>query len=148
MAKEGKSIRWIVTVSMIFMAYLAWGFLAGSYAGSSGGAVLVTGGRRSGAILLFLSGIYSFIATSITQIPNFFSVILWHLQNRIWLPILFVFLELGILGGGVALQKLEDNLSAPQRRRREAERPVSAAGKSSSSKVAKRKKKKRRPPGA
>lgn len=64
---------------------------------------------------MLISAIYSFVATSITQLPNFFSVITWHLQNRIWLPILFVVLECGIVAGGYGLQKLEENLDGPKK---------------------------------
>lgn len=116
MPKDEKSIRWIVTVSMIFMAYLAWGFLAGSYAGHSGGAVTpVVVGRRTSRIFMIIMGIYSFVATSLQQLPNIFSVISWHLQNRIWLPILFIVLECGIFAGGYGLHKLEQNLNGPKK---------------------------------
>lgn len=113
MVKQEKSIRWIVTMAMILMAYLAWGFLAGSYAGSAGGAVAPVVGRRTSGFIMLILGVYSFIATSIQQLPNFFSVLLWHLQNRIWLPILFIVLECGIVAGGYGLQKLEENLNGP-----------------------------------
>jgi hypothetical protein len=43
-----------------------------------------------------------------------FSVIMWHLQNRIWLPILFIVLECGIVAGGYGLEKLENNLAGPK----------------------------------
>ena len=72
MAKQDKSIRWNVTMCMILVAYLAWGFLAGSYAGNSGGAVAPVVGRRTSGIIMLIMGMYSFIATSIVQLPNFF----------------------------------------------------------------------------
>jgi uncharacterized membrane protein YhdT len=114
MAKQDKSIRWNVTMCMILVAYLASGFLAGSYAGNSGGAVAPVVGRRTSGIIMLIMGMYSFIATSIVQLPNFVSVIMWHLQNRIWLPILFVVLECGIVAGGYGLEKLENNLAGPK----------------------------------
>ena len=78
----------------------------------------MTGGRRTSGILMLVSAIYSFVATSITQVPSFFSVISWHLSHRIWLPLLFLFLEAGVLAGGYGLKKLEENLSKPKKRRR------------------------------
>ena len=118
MADDSKSIRWVVTAAMIFVAYLAWGFMAGSYAESShvGGVII---GRRGliAASTMLLSAIYSFVATSIWELPNFFSVISWHFSNRIWLPILFILLEVAIVFGGVGLQRLEDNLSKSRGRR-------------------------------
>jgi hypothetical protein len=114
MAKQDKSIRWTVTMCMILVAYLAWGFLAGSYAGNSGGAVAPVVGRRTSGIIMLIMGMHSFIATSIVQLPNFVSVIMWHLQNRIWLTILFVVLECGIVAGGYGLEKLENNLAGPK----------------------------------
>ncbi|MCA9057444.1 MAG: hypothetical protein KDA85_03060 [Planctomycetaceae bacterium] len=117
MAEQGKSIRWIVIWSSVLLVYLAWGFMAGSFAGSTHG-VIVTGRRRPNAIGMLLSALYTFVITSILELPNFLTVIGWTFQNRIWIPILFLMLEIGLLAGGYGLQKLEQNLSAPRSKRR------------------------------
>ena len=127
MAEEGKSIRWIVIVSMIFVAYLGWGFMAGSYAEIGATALPEVGnlrirrGRGMG-IALLISAVVSFVVTSITELPNFFSVISFHMSNRIWLPILFIVLEGLVLAGGYGLQKLEENLEKPRHRRKKKKR--------------------------
>ena len=110
-SKDGKSITWIVTASVILVAYLGWGFMAGSYAGSSGGAIHFGPSSR-------ISAVYSFVITSITQLPSFFSVIGWHLSNRIWLPLLFVILEVAVIAGGVGLNRLEQSLEGNKKRPR------------------------------
>ena len=115
---EGKSIRWIVIASMLFVAYLGWGFLAGSYSGSANADGVVIGRRGTAGLTLMASAIYSFIATSVMQLPAFFQVISWHFSHRIWLPILIVLVEIGIAAGGVGLKRLEENLSRPPKRRR------------------------------
>lgn len=108
-SKDGKSITWIVTASVILVAYLGWGFMAGSYAGSSGGAVNFGPSLR-------MSAVYSFVITSITQLPSFFSVIGWHLSHRIWIPILFVILEVAVIAGGVGLNRVEQSLEGKKKR--------------------------------
>jgi hypothetical protein len=110
---EGRSVRWVVFTSMIFVAYLAWGFMAGSYAANTHSAGIIVGGGELGILTMLISAIYSFVATSIMETTNFFSIISWHFSNRIWLPILFILLEAGIALSGFALQKLEVNLSNP-----------------------------------
>ncbi len=117
MERDGKSIRWIVIWTMLFMAFLAWGFMAGSCAGNTH-AVHIASRRGSAIWTFFIFGVYSFLATSIYELPNFFSVISWHFSNRIWLPLLFIVLEVAIALSGVGLQKLEDNLSTSDRHRR------------------------------
>jgi hypothetical protein len=78
---------------------------------------MTAGGRTNGRLLL-ISAVFSFIVTSITQIPKFFTIISWHISNRIWLPILFIVLEAAVLAGGYGLKKLEENLSKPPGRRK------------------------------
>jgi len=114
---EGKSIRWIVIASMLFVAYIGWGLLAGSYAGDAHADGVVAGRREVAGLTLLASAIYSFIATSLMELPNFFRVISWHFSNRLWLLVLIVLAEVGVAGGGYGLKKLEENLSQPRRRR-------------------------------
>ncbi len=120
MSSEGKSIRWIVIASVILVAYLGWGFMAGSYAENShvGGVIVVsTRGSLSGGSMM-LSAVFSFVATSVMELPNFFRVISWHFSNRIWLPIVFIILEVLVVAGGYGLKKLEEQLESPRNRRR------------------------------
>jgi hypothetical protein len=131
MAESEKSISWIVTAVMIVIAIFGWGFLAGSYDGAhsemqySDGQTEFEGlpvrarrpGRWSVVAGAINAGIY-FTATSFKQLPNFFSVISWHLTNRIWLPGIILVLEAGAFVGGLALTSLEKKLAQPYRRRR------------------------------
>jgi len=122
---EGKSIRWVVIVAMILVAYVAWGCLAAAYAGRDGntGVMGMGGGRlRSRGIMMMISLALSFLVTSVTQIPNVFSVISWNFSNRLWLPVLFIVVEICIGVGGIGLQKLENNLAQPTGRRKKKKR--------------------------
>lgn len=119
MTSENKSIRWTVTVAMIFAAYIGWGMMAGSYAANSHVAGVVVGRRGPiAAVTMLISAIYSFVATSVAEIPNCFTVLSWHLSNRIWLPIVFLLVEVGIVFGGIGLSRLEENLSKSRKRRK------------------------------
>ncbi len=126
MAKDhqGKSIQWIVVVAMIFVAYLGWGFMAGSYADIGREALSMAGRPRSVrtgrgfGIALLVSAVVTFVGHSISEIPNFFSVISYHLSNRIWLPIIFLVLEALILAGGWGLMVLEKKLDGHGKRPR------------------------------
>ena len=120
---EGRSITWVVKISVILVAYLGWGFMAGSYAGTlGGGAVIIrpdnVGSLRYRALDVLGSAVLSFVITSIMQLPSFFSVIGWHFSNRIWLPILFVTLEVAVIAGGFGLKRLEQSLDGEKKKRR------------------------------
>ncbi len=120
---KGKSIRWVVIMSMIFVAYVAWGCPASSWAGSEGdGSFVVIGRGRSRGILMLVSAIVSFLVTSVAELPNLVTVISWNFTNRLWLPILFIVLEACILAGGFGLQQLENNLAKPAGRRKKKRR--------------------------
>ena len=118
MTSDHKSIRWTVTVAMIFVGYLAWGFMAGSYAANShAGGIIVNSPLLFADDIMMISAIDSFVATSILEIPNLPVVISWNFANRVWLPILFFLLEVGILIGGLGLQRLEQKHSNSRGRR-------------------------------
>lgn len=124
MAEAEKSVTWIVVAAAIFVAVFGWGFLAGSYAGAN--ATLMSemnddelqdldtrlpARARRGAIS-------AFIGNAIEQLPNMPAVVSWHFSNRVWLPILIGVAMLGVIGGGFALKKVEQNLSQPKHRHR------------------------------
>jgi|GEM_PF-1853565 len=116
---NGKSILWVVITSMILVAYVAWGCLASSYAGSEGdGSLTMIGRGRSRGILMLVSAIISFLITSVAELPNLFTVISWNFANRIWLPILFAVVEVGLLAGGFGLHQLEKKLSGSRRKKK------------------------------
>lgn len=136
MSDSEKSITWIVTAVMIVVAVFGWGFLAGSYAGAhtetqfSEGRIGAPAGpndqeihlaRRPGrgsVIAVAVAAAITFTFTAVQQLPNFFSVMLWHLSNRIWLPGIIVGLEVLVFIGGFFLKSLERQLAQPYRKRR------------------------------
>ena len=123
MADGEKSVTWIVVAAAIFVAYLGWGFMAGSYTGAHTPSISdmtdeelddlkAARTRRSGR-----NPIGAFVMNSIGQLPNLPAVISWHFSNRIWLPILVMLALAGVIGGGFALKRLEQNLNQPRYRR-------------------------------
>lgn len=115
---EGKSIRWVTIAALLFVLYVGWGLMAGSYAGGAHAGAVISGRRGGAGIGLMASAVFSFVATSIMELPNFFAVMSWHSSNRIWLPILILIVAVGVCGGGYGLHKLEQNLSKPRRKKR------------------------------
>lgn len=116
--KKERSIKWIVIMSMIFVAYVGWGFMATSWPGAAVPEVAPPEGTtvrvsaRGFGFALLIASILTFLVNSVTQLPNLFSVIAWQFSNQIWLPILFIILEGLIVAGGVGLVKLEAHLAA------------------------------------
>jgi hypothetical protein len=122
-----KSITWIVTAVMIVIAVFGWGFLAGSYVGAhpverkiqvpTANVSDIRVGRES-VITVGIAASAVFIYTAVTQLPNFFTVILWHLTDRIWLLVLLLLLEVLAVAGGWSLRQLEQQLAKPYQPRR------------------------------
>jgi hypothetical protein len=104
--KDGKSLIWLFAILAMFVTFFGWGFLANSYAIShhTPTSKMAAGDDAMGR----------FIAISIEQLQNVSSVITWHFENRIWLPILVIFAEVGVIGGFVVLKKVETALSLPR----------------------------------
>lgn len=148
MAEDSKSIGWIVGASMILVAYLGWGMMAGGWAGleveaieSAAGSGRVRTARGFG-LALMVAAVVNFLVVSVTQLPEFFDVLSWHFTDRIWVPILIVLLEGALLAGGVALYRLEKTLNAPARRNASSAPPLPLP---SDAPRKKRRRKKRRP---
>lgn len=122
-ADGDKSLTWVVAMVMIAIALFGWGFLAGSYAGAhapnmsemTAEELKDLGDRtpersRRGAL-------EAFIGNALEQLPNFPTVISWHMSNRAWLPITIVVLEVGAVLGGFVLKRVEKALEAPRKSR-------------------------------
>jgi hypothetical protein len=95
MPEQNKSVGWVVGMLFLAVAYAGWGFLAIDYFQHAD-----AGGERE----------TSFWINSITQISNFPTVISHALQNRLWLILLIVGLEVGVLILWGVLRKLEREL--------------------------------------
>jgi hypothetical protein len=124
MAEEEKSLTWIVVAAAVFIAVVGWGILAGSYAGAHATSISDMSAdelqeldtrsptrARRGAVS-------AFVGNAIEQLPNLPAVISWHFSNRIWLLILIGLAMVGVVGGGFALKRVEENLSQPKHKRK------------------------------
>ncbi len=124
MAESEKSLNWVIGAVMVLIAAFGWGFLAGSYSGAqrtgisemSAGELQSLDTRGLGEARREAKG--AFIANAIDQLPNMPAVISWHFSNRIWLPILILMLEVGVVLGGIGAKRLEKQLEQPKSRRR------------------------------
>ncbi len=135
-----KSLTWLTVSLTLLVTFVGWGFLAGSYAESystpinetDAGRVEVFHLRRTNgamaAVVLILSSVIVFCVNAIAQLPNLPWVIGWHLTNRVWLLIVVLLAEGGVLGICYGLRHLEYNLSRapgqPKKRRGREQRPV------------------------
>lgn len=123
MAEGEKSIAWIVVSAALLVVVFGWGFLAGSYAGAH--ARPMSEMSEHELETLEIRGVSRargaapvvFLENAIDQLPNFVTVVSWHFANRVWLPILIGLAMAGVVGGGLALKKVEQNLSQPRRKR-------------------------------
>ena len=130
---EGKSIRWIVIASMLLVAYIGWGMMAQAWATTGPGAeeglaaadgLLVDPDRpptvrssRSFGLALLVAAVFNFVVTSVSEIPNVFAILQWHLTERLWVLVLIVLVEVLVAAGGYGLQMLEKKLETPGHRR-------------------------------
>ncbi|MEZ6124039.1 MAG: hypothetical protein R3C49_12815 [Planctomycetaceae bacterium] len=148
---EGKSLKWIATASMIFVAIVGWGLMACSYdtameleaqeteeSFQEAGPVSVRRMRGQGAAMA-VTAVVMFAYNSVAWLPQLFTVIGWHFSHRLWLPIAVVVVEGLVLGGVFGLQKLEDNLNGGPKK------PKRKKAKTSEVKKAKKKRPRKRP---
>jgi hypothetical protein len=97
MDESNKSVGWVAMMLALAVAYFGWAFLAADYFQND-----PTGGP----------GKTSFWVNSLTQIPNFGSVMSHGFQNRLWLIGLVLILEIGVFVVWLVLKKLERELWA------------------------------------
>lgn len=123
MPEHEASLGWVVGALAVVVALFGWGFLAGSYAGAHATPMSEMSQeelgelKSRGPVRAIRASKTAFISNAIEQLPNMVSVIGWHFTNRVWLPIVILLAELGVLGGGIVMKKVESNLSQPARRR-------------------------------
>lgn len=124
MPEDEKSLTWIVVAAALVVVVFGWGFLAGSYAGAHETALSeMSADEFRGLDARALarprrSIIAAFVGNSLEQLPNMPTVISWHFANRMWLPMTIGIVMLGVIGGGLVLKKVEQNLAQPKHRRR------------------------------
>lgn len=98
-----KSIQSVVMGLVAVILIAGWGCMASSYDAQHADSLSEhqeegVPSSQVGAIFSLTRALVIFADTALTQIPNFFSVIGWHLQHRIWLPI-----AIGLLTGCAVL---------------------------------------------
>jgi len=120
---RGLSITNVVIGMVVVIALFGWGSLACSYDAAHAEFVvdetMQRAPRRGAAIRLLILSVAKFVGTSITRIPDCFSVIGWHLQNRIWLPILILSLMGVAVLSGFGLKAMEGVADDPYKKLRD-----------------------------
>ncbi len=123
MPENEASLGWVVGGLAVVVALFGWGFLAGSYVGAHATPMSEMSSEELKELNTLTplrakrASMSTFVTNAVEQLPNIGSVIGWHFTNRIWLPILILVAELGVLGGGIIMKKVESNLAQPTRRR-------------------------------
>ncbi|WP_166826515.1 hypothetical protein [Thalassoroseus pseudoceratinae] len=143
-SEESREIPWMVVVALVGALILAftWSFMAAAYAKevegwhSTGDSVSVD--IRRTAIRSFVG----LIGNGFSQIPNAPAVIKFNFANKIWLPIGGFALFLVAVGIGVALNRLDQELSSEPTWKKPRE---FATPKGDGSNTSRKPKKKRRP---
>lgn len=123
MPENQASLGWVVGALAVVVALFGWGFLAGSYVGAHATPMsemspeeLKELNTRT-PLRAKRASMSTFVSNAVEQLPNMGGVISWHFTNRIWLPILILAAELGVLGGGIIMKRVESSLAQPTRRR-------------------------------
>ena len=118
---QGLSITSVVVLIASLIALIAWRVFAAEYAGEFEGFKPRGSGIVRGRLTLLIEGIsamFSAMGNGIRQIPNSIAVIRFTLSQRFVFFIAFLVVEGLIVGGGVAMKRLEHQLNAPMKRRR------------------------------
>lgn len=120
--EEETSTFKIIAMLMVAIALFGWAFAAASYAHSEEGwrhaeanTVIDSDGNsrdtrfeEGGSIpRSSASSLKDFVGNAFRQIPNFFSVVAFNFQHRLWLVILFACLEGGALFLGYVMSKID-----------------------------------------
>lgn len=120
---EGTSTTTVIGMLMLAIAAFGWAFAAAAYAheteGWRQGSTSLTepdqdgvqyderfeqgGGLRRQSRASWMD----FIWNAVRQVPNVISVISFNFQHRLWLVILFAVLEVGALGLGYVMSKID-----------------------------------------
>ena len=117
---QGLSITSVVVLIASLIGLIAWCVFAAEYAGEYEGFKPKGFGIVRGRLTLLIEGIvamFSAMGNGIQQIPNCFAVIRFTLSQRFGFFIAFLVVESLIVGGGVAMKRLEQQLNAPMKRR-------------------------------
>ncbi len=116
----GKSIGWVITMSMIVVGVIGWCMLATAYADYSEGSSMVAGGaariRRTSGAGLLIGAIVKMAINGVVQIPSVFSVIKFAFQKRLGVVIGIVVVEVLLLVGGLWMKKVEKEMENEKRR--------------------------------
>lgn len=125
--KDEKSVGWVVGMVMLLVALFGWAVAAADYAkaveewepGESVSMDEKTAGPRTMRVKFaakLVDGLLDFLENAIVQIPNVFSVAAHAVRHRWGLLLAVVVIELGVLGAGIGLRRLERRLEAERRR--------------------------------
>lgn len=146
-SSRGVTITRVVIGMVGVIALFGWGALACSYDAAHSELVvdetMQTTPRRGAALRLLILAVVKVVVTSIDRIPDCFSVIGWHLQHRIWLPIAILgFMGVAVLSG-FGLKAMEGVADDPYKKLRD-KRDTQLTGPPAEKK--KKRKRTRRPP--
>ncbi len=94
-SEENQSVGWVVGALMLAIAGAGWGFMAADYFQHADPEAM---GKRN------------FFINAVAQLPHFFQVVHYALNNRVWLLGLIAVLEMGAIGLGLFMKKLEKEL--------------------------------------
>ncbi len=110
-AAEGKPIAWVVAATMLLVAAVGWGWMAGGYAAAFDQEKVEAirpisrkaRGKRSREQL----------AAFARSVPKVRAVITYNVASRPWLPVSILAAEAVVAAGGLMMKRIERNLGAP-----------------------------------
>ena len=119
----GKSITWVVRMTILLVAVFGWGVMAAEYAKRAEGWNPLVQERgvsipvlRPIVRLAAADGFARFAANAVVQLPNAPAVIWFNIRELPWLPLGIVVVEGLVVAAGVGMRRLEKHLDQPPRR--------------------------------
>ncbi|MCG6155487.1 hypothetical protein [Rubinisphaera margarita] len=123
MQESGLSLTWVVASVMVIIAAFGWCSLAGSYVEAHAPTVTDEPAdtqetrrvriTRVHVATLWAKSVALFGYRGLHQLPNAPAVISWHFSKRLWLPTVFIVLEIVALASGFVFKHVERQLAEP-----------------------------------
>lgn len=139
------SIPQVVLGMVLVIGLFGWGCLATSYQEATAAPLSPEEQKmpsRRAMRRTIVQAAVKFVVTGVQQLPNLPQVMLWHLQNRLWLPLAILGTQVGAVGCGFGLKLLEGVADDPYRKLRESKETMEQNQQSSPKRISAASKKK------
>ncbi|MEK6261996.1 MAG: hypothetical protein AABP62_25640 [Planctomycetota bacterium] len=117
---EGMSLRTMTILVGLVVAFFLWGVAAAMYDSAQGGRWTMgespdgTRLRRPSPVGMFIAGTIAYAANTVMYLPHLPWVVGFILTERTWFAIVALLVEVGVVGFGFWLSRLQQALDSGQ----------------------------------